>query len=470
MKVLLSTLCALFFVISCSGESKDKSNVPEDRPGLDNAEYGSVKISKINYSQGGQNSKQYYWLTEIDLTKRVSNVDIGVDYAKAINQLDINFTAWIDYYLLEAEGMTLFRTLGNKQPFTPAEFVRRVNDLYSVVPQGYREILSGMVEEFGGTLAYSGRERIFGYNLLPDIFRETNCSALGVMPDGAVDNNTVVGRVLDWNGGVGLGSDILSRFQSITKIKTREGKTIYLVGALGNLTGVTVINATSQIMGAILDAPVGEDAYSSKNKRSYPFELLYAIENFNNTNDIADHMKKTENEFTFNHLILLGSKDNVTILENNNVTSQSNPTVKREVRYWNSKQRDPIPTLDISFIIGAVNSFLLEGQPDNHFNPGPFAESKEENSARWSDMREQVQRAYSASSDGRLGEKDVISVLTYYPDSTPSDGMKSLYNTLTQQIIVYTPETNKAKIFMRPSDGTLLPDPKNHFFEFTFQE
>ena len=109
-------------------------------------------------------------------------------------------------------------------------------------------------------------------------------------------------------------------------------------------------------------------------------------------------------------------------------------------------------------MVGAVNAFVLKGQPNN-FSAGEDARI---NSRRWQLMLDKIDY-WLKQGDGRLSPEGVRGVMTSYWGDKPrsllgpgKDG--DLYNTLTQQMIFYVPARRQLELFVKPLDNsTPLP-------------
>jgi hypothetical protein len=221
-------------------------------------------------------------------------------------------------------------------------------------------------------------------------------------------------------------------------------KSVCLIGFLGYLGCVTGFNDDT-VFAAMLDSP-SDFPYSSENKNSYSFEMRYALENLTSMEDIADHMMNPEKNYAFNHLFFLSDEKKSMVLEDN--ISGDGTDMRRALRACDSELNESV-SWGIRNAIGAVNSFLLKGNHDNHTKkPGNFE--------RWNSLRSQVAEKVS----GGITFDEIKEIISFDNGDGPNrttDG--DLYCLGNVQTIVFEPNTFKLEIAFAPSDGNLPVDP-----------
>ncbi|WP_024832469.1 C45 family autoproteolytic acyltransferase/hydolase [Ruminiclostridium josui] len=366
-----------------------------------------------------------------------SHEKIGKEYGSEILKSVPEYEAIIDSYLAEITSSDEVYNL----------MLQRINDIVSQIDKDYVDEIKGIASNFTGkdkNVRGDGKlstGEMFLMNLCPDVVRPSQCSGAGVYGSKTEKNDNISMRILDWYAG---SENQLARIQSVVTFKNSK-KSICTIGYLGYMGCISAFN-DNKVFGAILDSSTGEE-YSSKSKRSYPFDLRYALENYTTINGVASYLKSPIRNYTYGHLILL-SDDKVTKVLENNISGKENSI--RDVRTEKSELNEGI-TWDIVDSVGTVNSFMLKGNLDNYSN-NPF------NTNRFYSMKKVLKEQ---------GEKftfdNMKAVASYYQGEEPglqNDG--DLYNTRTQQIIVFEPAINRYEVFFRPVTGEL---PKIPVFE-----
>lgn len=378
--------------------------------------------------------KNGYYEAQLDFSSGRTHKQVGGEYAEAIMKAKPDFEALLDSYISE---LTSSEALYNK-------LLSRVNDIKPRMNQAYRDEIEGMALKLsGGTTNERGdtkvsMDELYAFNLIPDIVRGTQCSALSVYGSRSSTGKAMIARALDWNGG---DSDQLIQLQAVTTIKNPGGK-ICSIGYLGYLGIISGFN-DSGVFAAILDSTTGGE-YSSAGKRSYPMDLRFALENRKTLDEVAAFMGDPANAYAFNHLIALADAKTGGVLENNISGTGSN--MRRALRRADSPLNEGI-TWGISDAVGCVNSFLLAGNHDNHSDNNA-------NTGRWHAMKEKLlEKGDKVTLDGL---KDVISF--HHGEEPGSAGDGDLYNTRTQQIVMFQPDSFHLEVFFRPK-GSLPPKP-----------
>ncbi len=366
-----------------------------------------------------------------------SHEKIGKEYGSQILKAVPQYEALVDSYLAEITSNDVVYNL----------MLQRVKDILPQVDKDYVDEIKGIASNFTGkedNVRGDGKlstSEMFLMNLCPDAVRPSQCCGAGVYGDKSENNNNIGMRILDWHAG---SKNQLVGIQSVVTFKNSK-KSICTIGYLGYMGCISAFN-DNKVFGAILDSSTG-DEYSSESKRSYPFDLRHALENYTTINGVAAYLKSPVRNYTYGHLIFL-SDDKVTKVLENNISGKENSL--RDVRTEKSELNEGI-TWDISDSVGCVNSFMLKGNFDNHSN-NPF------NTNRFYSMKKVLKEQ---------GEKFTFDnmkvVASYYQGEEPGPQKEGdLYNTSTQQIMVFEPANNRYEVFFRPLSGNL---PKVPVFE-----
>lgn len=366
-----------------------------------------------------------------------SHEKMGREYGSQILKANPKYEALVDSYLAE---ITMNDEVYNAM-------LKRVNDIIPQIDKDYVDEIKGLASNFTGkneNVRGDGKlstGEMFLMNLCPDVVRPSQCCAAGVYGDKTEKNDNLSMRILDWYAG---SENQLVKIQSVVTYKNSD-KSICTIGYLGYMGCISAFN-DNKVFGAILDSGTGEE-YTSENKRSYPFDLRHALENYTTLNGVAAYLKSPVRNYTYGHLIFLSDSTVSKVLENN-ISGKENSL--REVRTGKSELNRGI-SWDIDNAIGSVNSFMLKGNLDNHSdNPS--------NTNRLASMKKVIKEQ---------GEKftfdNMKAVAAYYQGDKPGlqkDG--DLYNTTTQQIIVFEPSISRYEVFFKPLSEDL---PKVPVFE-----
>ncbi|ACL77522.1 C45 family autoproteolytic acyltransferase/hydolase [Ruminiclostridium cellulolyticum] len=359
-----------------------------------------------------------------------SHRKIGQEYGSTILKLVPQYEAIVDSYLAEITSSNEAYDL----------MMQRVNEIIPQVDKNYVDEIKGIASNFTGQdqdIRGDGKlsaGEMFLMNLCPDVVRPSQCCAVGVYGKRSQNNDNMGMRILDWYAG---SENQLAGIQAVVTFKNSK-KSICSIGYLGYMACISAFS-DDKVFGAILDSGTGEP-YSSEGKRSYPFDLRHALENYTTLNGVAAYLKSPVRNYTYGHLIFLSDAKGTKVLENN-ISSKKNSL--REVRTEKSELNEGI-IWDIDNSVGCVNSFMLKGNLDNHSN-------NPSNTNRLYSMKKVLKEQ---------GEKftfdNMKAVASYYQGEEPGlhkDG--DLYNTRTQQIIVFEPSKSRYEVFFRPKSGIL---------------
>ena len=414
-KKLWFTVAALLLIIflasGCVGSNSDKSK--------NNVTAGSVIIDESVII----NNKNSYYEVIFDFNSGKTHYDIGREYGRKISQEVPDIENILDSYIVQVSF------------FHYDEYIRRVNDIKPQLAQEYIDELDGLAEIASTKENVAGdglisADEIYLLNLLPDVVRGTQCSALSVFGDLSETGKNMVAKNLDWFPG------IVCEICEINSVLTiRNGtKSICTIGYLG-LTCVLSGFNDDGVFASILDSSTGSE-YSSENKYSYVFDLRYALENYSTLAGIADYMD--DHSYAFNHLVFLSDAEESKVLENN--FSGTGIDMHRGLRSYGSVL-NPGVTWDIVNAIACVNSFILKGNHDNHTE-------KLSNTGRWASIKTLLD--IGCNNDGIVNLDELKNIACFYtgdiPDS-PEDG--DLYNIGTVQIIVFQPDSFNLEVFFQ---------------------
>lgn len=186
-------------------------------------------------------------------------------------------------------------------------------------------------------------------------------------------------------------------------------------------------------------------AYSSSGKRSYIWDLRYALEHGSTVADVGAYMADPSKNYAYNHLILLSDSRTSKVLENN--LSGTGTNIHRALRS-DTSSLNPGITWGFSNAVATVNSFLLAGNCDNQ--TGILS-----NTARWSSIKAQLQLSGDTVSLAEL--KQIASFDKGSVPQSQSDG--DIYNSSTQQIVIFQPDIVHLEVAFKPKSGILPAAP-----------
>jgi hypothetical protein len=384
--------------------------------------------------------KGNYYDVVLGFNSGLSHRKIGETFAKGILEVVPDYKSLLDSILNEE--------ITDKDYYE--DMIDRAHDIKRQMKKEYVDEIEGMASVWAETdknIAADGKlskDEILLFNLLPDVYRPSQCCAVSVFGKRSATGKNIIGRNMDWYSG---SKKQLPRIQSVITLKY-ENKRVCLIGYLGYMGAITGFN-DSKIFAAIMDSPTGQP-YSSQGKRSYPMDLRDTLETKSSINEVSEYMADPDRHYAFNHLIVLGDPNETKIFENNFSGQGTNgQRVKRALRSSDSRLNDGIKW-GISNAIGSVNSFMLWGNSDNYT-------SNDYNTKRWKNMREQL------LAKGDTVTVDELKEVMSYDNGSPGTFQNSgdLYNKLTQCSVIFQPDTLTLEIAfsLRDKPG-YLKDPK----------
>ncbi len=211
---------------------------------LVNAKVAPVKVQPVVIADKGS-----HYEVVMDFRSGASHRQMGEAYAKAIVETIPSFEAIADSYLSD---------LARGNDPTYGEFLRRVGDVRPQIPCDYRDEIEGMASAFSGKTTRArgdGKlsvDEVYLLNLLPDVARGCQCSALGVFGSRSETKKTILERTLDWHRG---SKNQAAQLHTVVTIRNGD-KSVCLIGYLGFVGVVSGFNEAG-VFAAILDAPRG---------------------------------------------------------------------------------------------------------------------------------------------------------------------------------------------------------------------
>ena len=312
----LAAAAMLFSLCGCSSSAQVTSD-------------GMVKVGSLNVETGAQYTDEspvqesvgeytsdnrlctivkypsYYEVT-LDYEKGTPS-EVGAAYAETILKAVPDYETVFEPYLFENIRNAF---LGRDIRYDSLE--KRIMSLVSNLPDEYRE----EVESFAKTIA-DGEE---GYlengklsyiealtmQLIPDALRPTACSALSIGGTRTVTGERLSMRNLEWSLG---SSSQMTLIHAVTFMKKGENS-ITAISVLGLLDMITAVNDDGVMIGILDVGTVNRMPFVYEDKKSYTFDIRYALEKFDSAADAAKYLNEESGSYTWCHnLLVTDSKD-----------------------------------------------------------------------------------------------------------------------------------------------------------------
>jgi len=292
-------------------------------------------------------------------------------------------------------------------------YIRRMPKIRDNISQAYVEEVNGLYSRFTSISATSilgdgllSHEEFWGFQLIPDIGRWTNCSGFGVFGDYSSSGKPIVGRNLDWPV-----TNDAKQIQAIIVYQWGEGVEVVNIGFAGFLGVITGYNSSGLFAG-IFDSDMGGAYPTLTNQRSYVFDLRYVLESFSSIADASTYL--SSQPYAFSHNILLADKTDVHVLEHPegvNAQLRTATTPLRSDISWGKTNQ-----------IAVVNFFVSQG-----FSNG----ARSWNYDRWDRLR-------TLAKFDDISKATVDEVKSVMHD-TANGPYNQIFNRLTVQSMVFTP-------------------------------
>lgn len=336
-------------------------------------------------------------------------------------------------------GEILFEMFGNaieqghanyieSQPYY-TEYMKRVKNIKTQIPKEYREEIEGLASNFsGGEIDEKDGKlsinEVYFLNLSHGILQKNRCSGFSVYGDRSYNGKTMTAWLLDWAYGTSV--------PTVFTIKSNNNK-IMLIGSLMNISGFAGLNEKGffySLLGSQSDEKYPD--LNLRKYRSHAMDLRHALVYSHSIQEIADYLLDEKKDYTTRHVVILSDAQKALILENN-------PTGLRAVREEKSELHAGIKW-DIPDAIATVNSYLLEGNVNNHTKNQFYRVQR--NTNRWKQYKQQI-----TSKGNKINFEQMKEIATYYYGESP--GFFDIYNKRTQQIVIFEPHTMRLEIFFR---------------------
>jgi hypothetical protein len=167
------------------------------------------------------------------------------------------------------------------------------------------------------------------------------------------------------------------------------------------------------------------------------------LENHATIEEVAGYMTDPGRDYAMNFLVFFSDGSRSLVLENN--FSGWGNNMRRALRSWDSIL-NPGVTWGLDGAICAVNSFVLEGNSDNH-TWMPL------NYLRWNRIRYLLEIA-----EPTVSVEGIKAIASDAEGWWPGVLNGAIYRSSNQQMIIVQPGLNELEVAFRPRDG-VLPQP-----------
>ena len=285
-----------------------------------------------------------------------SPYEAGAAYADAILEIYDGYAATVEGYLYE-NIKAAFSKLGGDY----SAIRSRTEAIFSALREPYRQELLGFAERIsGGTeeMAEDGilsKEEAMLLQLIPDVLRGTACSAISADGSATASGQRITCRLLEWQ----LGSENqLCAAQALVHMRN-GAESFTSVTYLGFLTVLTAVNSSGLMIGELDVGSANEIRYSAENKRSYTYDLRYALEHYSSAREAAAFLCDNAAHYPYCVNVLCTDAQDAVIAELSVTPEDGSPVVRDS----STPLHDGLSWEDPAYLC-AVNSFAAKGNAD----------------------------------------------------------------------------------------------------------
>ena len=415
-------LMLLFWIAGCSNNSSDSSGETQD--------YVSIT------------AKDAYYEVVIDYSSG-DRYSIGREYGSEVLEIYPEYEKTADSFIME-----IVASLTAQDPDVTydvlieraKEISRQVDSDYMQEIEGFASVLSGGTENVAGDNKLS-RDELLILNFNPDVSTINSCSAIAVFGDRSATGKTIVGRNTDWFAG---STNQMGCINAVTHLKNGD-KEILSVGWLG-FSGCIVALSNDGVFVANLYSSIGA-AYSAVGKRAVMIDIREALETESTLEGVASFLGDSQKLYGYHHLMYLADKDKARVLENDFERN-------RALRSYDSTLNEGI-TWGFTNAVAAVNSFVLEGNFDNHTKkPLDPEQPNYSNLLRWANFKTEL------SSKGDTADFDGIkSIMSYHKEGAGGKDEGDIFGDNTLHSVIYSFSDNKMEAWFYPKSGGFVDNP-----------
>lgn len=313
------------------------------------------------------------------------------------------------------------------------------------VPKDYQDEIEGMASKFsGGTNNILGDgklsvDELYYISLYVDIIMARGCSAISVFGPASVTGKNMIARLVDWYPRTD---------NAVFTIKNGD-KSIVIIGRHLSIMAGTAFNDDGVFAALMAGGSPPPVDFESKPYGSVAVDIRYALENYSTLEGVAKYL--SEREYTFSHQIFFADSRTGKVLENNLIDGGI-----RALRGVDSPLGKGIDW-EFDNIVAAVNTFFLE---QNYRYRGYRVDP------RWTNLRKQLATKLRYSAEGEVGKvtlNELKEIATFYDkiehDAYPGSTIGDIYNSSTQSIVLFEPDTFHLEVFFRNDTRSPIKKP-----------
>ncbi|MBR5405194.1 MAG: hypothetical protein IK107_02775, partial [Oscillospiraceae bacterium] len=309
-------------------------------------------------------AKAHYYDVTLDLTKG-DHFAVGAAYAETILQLPLSYEEYLEEYLYENLS-TVYRSeealieAGAKADGKYDLIIDRIRKMKAAANEAYQQEMNGFASRFsGGDSGFVqdgklSRDEADLVSLVPDVLRETACSALAVDGSRSASGKPMVARLMEWD----LGKES-KMCDAHCVVHFRNGdRSLTSVASLGQLDVITGLNDNG-VFAADLDVGSRMESFSCEGKIPYTFAMREGLETCTSAAEMAAYMNSRAALFTYNHNVMITDEHEAMVAEDCHDEPDGVPLIR--------KADTPLLeglTWDAPGCLCAVNAFAAKGQYD----------------------------------------------------------------------------------------------------------
>jgi hypothetical protein len=311
------------------------------------------------------------------------------------------------------------------------------------VPKEYQDEIEGMASRFsGGTTNIQGDgklsiDELYYVSLYIDIIMTGGCSAISVFGPASVTGRNMIARLVDW----------YPRTDNAVFTIRNGDKSIVIIGRHLSIMAGTAFNEDGVFAALMAGGSPPAVDFESKPYGSVAVDIRYALENYSTFEGVAKYL--SDREYTFSHQIFLADSRTGKVLENNLIDGGI-----RGLRGVDSPLGKGIDW-EFDNALAAVNTFFLEENYRGHWvDP------------RWTNLRRQIATKLRNSQEGEVDKvtlNELKEIATFYNrsehDAYPGSSIGDIYNSSTQHIVLFEPDTFHVEVFFRNESPSPIKKP-----------
>lgn len=321
--------------------------------------------------------------------------------------------------------------------------IEKLRYLKPQVPEDYQNEIKGMASKFsGGTNNILGDgklsvDELYYISLYVDIIMARGCSAISVFGPASITGKNMIARLVDWYP---------RKDNAVFTIKNGD-KSIVIIGRHLSIMAGTAFNDDGVFAALMAGGSPPSVDFESKPYGSVAVDIRYALENYSTLEGAAKYL--SDREYTFSHQIFFADSRTGKVLENNLLDGAI-----RALRGVDSPLGKGIDW-EFDNTVAAVNTFFLE---ENYRGGGI--------DPRWTNLKNQLATKLRYSEEREVGKvtfNELKEIATFYDkserDAYPGWTIGDIYNSSTQSIVLFEPDTFHLEVFFRNDSPSPIGNP-----------